>query len=144
MSKTVLIFLFIYFLVIQAIHVEVPVDLSKKKDYVVPEHIDKILKDACYDCHSYATKWPWYSYVAPVSWIIRYDVTHALRWLNYQRWDEYSDKKKEKVLRATIRLIDSGMPTPIYLMMHDEAKLTKEQKQQVKDWANDLLITKTY
>ena len=145
MIKLVLFFAFVYFIMIQAIHVDIPVDLEKKRDYKAPEHIIKILKDACYDCHSYETKWPWYSYMAPVSWLIRYDVDHALKWLNYNRWDEYKDKTKEKLLRATIRLIDSGgMPTPIYLFMHDEAQLTKEQKEQVKIWAKNSLINKDY
>jgi len=122
----------------------VPVELDLKKEFKAPEHIKKILKDACYDCHSYDTKWPWYSYVAPISWIIRYDVRHALKWLNYQRWDEYDEKKKQKILRATIRLIDSGMPTPIYLTFHNEAVLSKKQKEQVKEWAEGLLINKNY
>ena len=59
----------------------------------VPDDIAAILVRSCYDCHSYTTRWPWYSQIAPVSWLIAYDVRSARKHLNFSEWSSYSQKK---------------------------------------------------
>ncbi|MDQ1340301.1 MAG: hypothetical protein QG567_1458 [Campylobacterota bacterium] len=141
MSKIHMIILsvLIIFGIQQIIKIEIPIDINAKEEIKTPDEVASILKKSCYDCHSYDTKWPWYSYVAPMSWFVDYHVKNGLFWLNYSRWDNYDDKTKEKLLRATARLIDTTMPNEFYLALHSDAKLSEEQKNIIKNWVESEL-----
>jgi len=91
---------------------------------------------ACYDCHSTETHWPWYSYVAPISWITSYDVIEGREALNFSDWDytpeaESNEPFAPKTLPERIAdEINSGrMPPGTYRLMHPEARLSDAQKQ---------------
>lgn len=100
---------------------------------------EMILKRACYDCHSNASIWPWYSKVAPVSFLIARDVNKGRDHLNFSEWDNYdsfdildiSQEIEEEVSEA-------NMPFPPYLIMHPEAKLTDDERSLLIDWARRL------
>ena len=62
---------------------------------------------ACFDCHSNDTRWPWYSTVAPVSWIIQHDVERGRRMLNYSEWD-----RPQEVARASAEVVGRGTMPP--------------------------------
>ena len=89
------------------------------------EETRELAKKACFDCHSHETIWPWYSYVAPLSFQIAHHVNHGREYLNFSNWsqpNEDFDKIKE--------VIDEGeMPLWNYLLMHSEAKLTQEETE---------------
>lgn len=102
----------------------------------VPGDVDAILKRACNDCHSHETKWPWYSNVAPVSWLVVYDVNEARSHLNFSEWGSYDEGRADKKLDEIEEEVEHGkMPLPIYLFMHAEAKLSDEDKRILQDWA---------
>ena len=95
-----------------------------------------ILRRSCVDCHSDATRYPWYSYVAPVSLIIRSDVTRGRERLNLSRWTEYSPPRKLRALTGIANQVKDGeMPIPIYTFVHREAKLSDAEVQAVYGWA---------
>ena len=86
-----------------------------------------LVRQACYDCHSNETVWPWYSYVAPVSWLVYSDVVEGRSRLNFSEWNrpqlgagEIADKIRE-----------GEMPPFQYLPMHPSARLTSAEKQQL-------------
>lgn len=80
---------------------------------------------ACYDCHSNQTKWPWYSYVAPVSWEIADHVEYGRKHLNFSDWTQPNEDLDEN-----IEVIEEGeMPLHDYLRLHPEAKLTDAEKE---------------
>lgn len=85
----------------------------------------ELVSRACFDCHSNQTVWPWYSYIAPISWRVADHVEHGRGHLNFSEWDkpnEDFDEIKE--------VMDEGeMPLWDYLLMHSEAKLTPEETQ---------------
>jgi len=82
---------------------------------------------ACFDCHSNETKWPAYSYVAPVSWLVAHDVNEGREKLNFSDWANNSEEGEEM-----IEAIQKGeMPMPIYLPLHPEASLTAAEQQQL-------------
>ena len=60
-----------------------------KEDLAAPPHIKTLLRRACYDCHSNETRWPWYTYIAPVSWLILHDVERGRQELNFSEWGSY-------------------------------------------------------
>ena len=85
-----------------------------------------LVKRACYDCHSNESVWPWYSYVAPVSWLIYRDVMEGRSHLNFSEWN-----RPQRAAGDIVHAIDSGeMPPFQYLIMHPEARLTSAEKQQ--------------
>jgi hypothetical protein len=100
-----------------------------------PTEVANALKSACYDCHSNESKYPWYSYVAPVSWWVKDHIDEGREELNFSEWNSFSDKRKAKKLKEVIEEVEEGeMPLPPYLITHSEANLTPEQKQALVDW----------
>ncbi len=86
-----------------------------------------LVRDACYDCHSNEIVWPWYSYVAPVSWLIYYDVMEGRDKMNFSE-GRFPDDGIEEI----IEVIQEGeMPPPLYLITHPSARLTEAEKQQL-------------
>ena len=88
--------------------------------------------EACYDCHSNEVNWPWYSNVAPVSWLVQRHVNKGRRELNFSEWEEKDNRPK--MARELSKEIRKGkMPLRSYLITHPEARLTSEQRQQLVD-----------
>jgi len=81
---------------------------------------------ACGDCHSNETKWPWYSRVAPVSWLVAYDVDEGRESLNVSNWGH---QKRNKGYDAAEEVEEGDMPPAIYLPAHPEARLSADEKQ---------------
>lgn len=103
----------------------------------VPEAVASMLKTSCYDCHSVESTYPWYSRVAPSSWLVASDVREAREELNLSEWKNLPKRKKIKNLENIKDEVGEGhMPMPIYLVLHWDAKLTDEQRKQIVDWAN--------
>ena len=97
------------------------------------EQTQKLAQRACMDCHSNETVWPWYSNIAPVSWLVAKHVRDGRHHLNFSEWT-YSDKDKAGLAKDVEREISKGgMPDLSYLPMHAEAKLTDAEKQQLID-----------
>lgn len=117
----------------------VPIDRSApptETEVPAPPEVRAVLKRACYDCHSNETKWPWYSRVAPVSWLVARDVHVGREEMNYSAWNRLDPKKQAKRFRQSWELVDEGeMPLWFYVPMHPEAKLTDAEKALIKDWA---------
>lgn len=104
----------------------------------LPDSVISVLKNACYDCHSNETKYPWYAYVAPVSWLVSRDTWMGREHLNFSEWESYSKMDKAKQLADIIEYVENGtMPMSIYILMHPEAKLTMRQRELIGDWSDE-------
>jgi hypothetical protein len=112
-----------------------PVD--EKLALKAPKDVDAIFKRACYDCHSNQTKWPWYSYVFPLSWSIKDHVKVGRARLNFDKWYSYSEEKRLKLRDGIFRKTGTIMPLVEYVLFHSEAKLSKEDIKKVRDWASE-------
>lgn len=88
-------------------------------------HTRELAQRACFDCHSHETKWPWYSYVAPASWLIARDVREGRGELNFSTWRPGMENETAEVIR------NGKMPMPIYLVLHPKARLTSTEKQDL-------------
>jgi len=94
-----------------------------------------LLERSCYDCHSRKSEWPWYSRVAPVSWLVARDVHEARKELDFTAWDTYSEKKKSKKLGEVWEEVDEGnMPLWFYVPLHPEARLSDTDLALLRDW----------
>lgn len=101
-----------------------------------PPEIGAVLRNACYDCHSYETRWPWYGHVAPVSWWLNSHVADARERLNFSEWphnDPQKAAKKWNYISDSVR--DGDMPLPSYARIHKAARLTETQRNLLSDWA---------
>lgn len=92
---------------------------------------EALVHRACFDCHSNATVFPWYSHVAPMSWLLERDVDEGRRHLNFTEWD--LPQKHAKDVAAEVK--GGDMPPWFYLPMHPAARLTDAEKQQLIDGA---------
>lgn len=81
---------------------------------------------ACFDCHSNQTKWPWYSYVAPMSWLVQHHVDEGREELNFSEWPHSGEGDE-----AGEDVRDGSMPPRSYLWMHSEARLTPAEREQL-------------
>jgi len=100
-----------------------------------PPEVEAILKRACYDCHSNETVWPWYSRVAPVSWMVAYDVHEAREHLNFSDFQDLSEGTQVKVWAAVMKEIDEGrMPLWYYRPFHAAARLTEADIAVLRAW----------
>jgi cytochrome c551/c552 len=107
-----------------------------EQDVAAPAEVDAILRRACYDCHSNETVWPWYSRVAPVSWLVVHDTNEGRAHLNFSTWNRLSIPERHEVLDELVEEVESGgMPLPIYLPMHPEARLNDADKTALLAWA---------
>jgi hypothetical protein len=87
---------------------------------------------ACFDCHSNETRWPWYSNIAPFSWLVQGDVDQGRLHLNFSDWNQsHEDHGHEshdpEVLADAI--LEDEMPLSRYLLAHPEARLTSAEKE---------------
>ena len=134
MKRTLLIF-FLVFVAMQFIRTEKDVQkVLPELEIKAPEQIMSVLKTACYDCHSNNVTYPWYSEVAPFSWIISSHVKNGKSGLNFSTWENYTEKEKTKKLKEIFRTAYAAMPLESYMLLHDEAKLTREQRTMIRDW----------
>ena len=107
-----------------------------------PKNVEVILKKACYDCHSDNIVYPWYSQIAPLSWIISSHVVTGRKAVNFSRWKEIpKDIKKKRLKRAVKTLYINMMPLPSYTWLHGDAILTKDEKQILNKYFKKLLKT---
>lgn len=86
---------------------------------------------ACYACHSNETDWPIYSYVAPMSWLVRSDVDAGRDELNFSEWDRDQDADD-----AADAVADGSMPPDRYVMLHPDARLSDAERRQLIDALN--------
>jgi len=118
-----------------------PVDsVSTFRAIVKPSHeVMAIFQRACRDCHSHNTVWPWYSHIAPVSWLVADDVNEGRAHLNFSRWNLYSPEVSRKKLKEVCQEVRKGdMPLWNYRLMHPPARLTDNDVKALCDAASQL------
>lgn len=102
-----------------------------------PENVRQVLRNSCYDCHSNEVKWPWYSNIAPASWLVAHDVNEAREHMNFSEWQSYSADDKADDIEDIWEEIDEGeMPLWYYLILHNDARLSESDKVTIHNWVN--------
>ena len=102
----------------------------------VPADVRAILERSCNDCHSHQTRWPWYTAVAPASWIVAGHVEEGREHLNFSEWGRYTLKRQAAKLEMISAEVDKGsMPLQGYLFLHSDAALSEADKDRLCEWA---------
>ena len=133
--KKILITLVVLLVVLQL----VPIALENPPvtgEITAPPAVLAILQRSCYDCHSNEVRWPWYSHIAPVSFLVADDVNEAREHLNFSEWSGLSaDDRAEAVEEIWEEVASEEMPLWFYLPLHPSAKLSAEDLATLKAWA---------
>lgn len=100
-----------------------------------PPDVKAVLTKACLDCHSNETRWPWYSRIAPGSWLILRDVKKGRAHMNTSEWGDADESERALDKENSWELVEKGeMPPWFYLPMHPDARLTDAEKALLKSW----------
>ncbi len=107
-----------------------------------PDKVHSILKNACFDCHSNTTKYPWYNSITPVNYWLDAHVKDGKKHLNFSDWNTYSLKRKEhKMDELHEEVSEKEMPLNSYTWTHADANLSQEEIDAVVAWAKDSQAT---
>lgn len=104
-------------------------------DLQAQSEVKTVFKKACYDCHSNETVWPWYSRIAPASWMIAHHVKEGRGYTNFSTWEALDADTKRYAANEIRKEVEKGrMPLKPYTVLHREAKLTDAEKQLIYAW----------
>jgi cytochrome c551/c552 len=123
------------FIVVQFVPVA-RVNPTERGQLAAPSEVQALLQRACYDCHSNETQWPWYSQIAPMSFLIARDVTEGRREINFSTWSQYNERRKTRKLKEIAKQVEKGkMPQWYYVSLHPDAKLSAADRELIIKWA---------
>lgn len=113
--------------------------LTLKANSQISPAVATVLERSCGDCHSHNTRWPWYSNVAPVSWLVIDHVNHGRKHLNLSTWSNPSphrlSKSSDERLERICKMAAGGeMPFASYTLMHRDAKLSPQDVKAICEW----------
>ena len=101
----------------------------------VPDHLQTVLQNSCYDCHSNNTRYPWYAVLQPGAWLIASHIEEGKAELNFDEFGNYSKRRQLSKLKAIQGSIeDESMPLPSYTFIHRGSILSETDQKLLKDW----------
>jgi hypothetical protein len=101
----------------------------------IPVPVKKKIVNACYDCHSNKTAYPFYNKIAPVSWLLANHVKEGKEHLNFSEWANYDKKEQIKLLTSICEVITAGeMPLKSYVFMHSRAVINEKEIGEICQW----------
>ena len=102
----------------------------------IEQPVLEVMQRSCQNCHSDRTSWPWYSHIAPVSWLIEKDVHNGRSHWNMSKWDQYRMEERQDILSQMAPMVrNRKMPLPQYLLLHPEAKLADTDVDLLYRWS---------
>ncbi len=137
-------FIILAFIVIQFFQPEKNLSEPTTDDFFMqitdmPDSIKINIENACYDCHSNKTKYPFYAKIAPLSWYINKHVVEGKEELNFSEWGTFSKREKISALVDICEVLDKGsMPLKEYIKLHREASLSEKQVTDICNWTDEL------
>ncbi len=147
MIKKILLVLLAGLIVIQFIHPKKNKSEGPQPNYIgnnynIPEDVKTILANACNDCHSNNTRYPWYANLQPVHWWLEKHVKDGKKHINYDEYTNRPLRYQYHKMEETIEMVKEGeMPLNSYTWTHKDAKLTDEEKAKLTGWAQSVMDT---
>ena len=139
MKNKIIVLLLIVLILIQFIPVDrqipqyIPSDLLEIS--AAGTDMVRLVKNACYDCHSYESEYPFYANVAPLSMWIQGHMDHGREKLNFSVWDDLKQEDKNELLkRSAEKVIKKEMPLTPFLITHPEARISEEERALMERW----------
>ncbi len=137
----------VLFLLIQLVRPERTNPASNPNDHItarLPVHpqVAATFSRSCNDCHSNKTVWPWYSKVAPASWLVAADVNEGREEMNLSAWGSYNAEKQQELLKGMCKEVTEGeMPGAIYSFAHPGARISDSDRQAICSWSKGMAAT---
>jgi hypothetical protein len=132
----------------------VPIDrnnkpVKKSENFVnvfhTPQNVQEILKNACYDCHSNETVYPYYAFLAPFSWSVKHHINEGRKHLNFSEWATFnSDLRKDMLVHAVDEIQQKSMPMTAYIPYHPKANLTNVQREVLINYFELIIKSQKY
>lgn len=120
----------------------VPVDRTNppvETEVPATAEVRPVLRRGCYGCHSNETVWPWYSRVAPVSWLIAHDVHDGRKEMNLSTWNRYTAKQQiKKLTESWDEIAEGDMPPWYYVPLHPDARLSAHDQALLRAWSQSM------
>lgn len=147
MLKKILLVLLTALVIIQFIHPKKNKSEGPQPNFIgnsffIPDDVKTIMAKACNDCHSNNSTYPWYANFQPVHWWLEKHIKDGKKHLNF---DEYSHKPLRyqfHKMEETVEMVKEGeMPLNSYTWTHKDAKLSKDEKDKLINWANSVMDT---
>lgn len=114
-------------------------------DLQAPPEVKRILKRACYDCHSNETKLAWFDRLEPAYWLVAQDVREGRKVLNFSLWDSLTkDQQKGKLFEAFNKITFKEMPLKQYRLLHAGATITGDEQAVIRDYLSTLVVPVKY
>ncbi|MEO6407019.1 MAG: heme-binding domain-containing protein [Ferruginibacter sp.] len=114
-----------------------PTDFSKI--FIVPVNVQVVLKNACLDCHSNNTAYPWYASLQPMAWMLANHIKKGKEVLNFGEFGLLGKHRQISKLKAIASQVkDNEMPIASYKWMHKKARLSAAEKMLVISWMNQI------
>ncbi|MBO9729586.1 MAG: heme-binding domain-containing protein [Chitinophaga sp.] len=108
--------------------------------YPVPADVQALLQNACYDCHSNNTRYPWYTNIQPIGWWMAHHISKGKKEFNFDEYGTYSAKRqRNKLKRMKEQIITGKMPLRSYTLMHADARLNADQQRLLTQWIDSVL-----
>lgn len=147
LTKKILLVICIVIIVIQFIQPDhnksdqvLQTDISKIVS--ISDSVQAILKNACYDCHSNNTNYPWYSNIQPMGWLMAIHIEKAKNELNFSEFGTYSQRRQLSKLDGIANSVrDDIMPLKSYKLMHRNAQLSTNERALFINWADQLRVS---
>ena len=144
MLKKILYLLLIGLVVIQFFHPNKNDDGSAaaltndiSKVFPIPDNVQNILQNSCYDCHSNHTQYPWYAEIQPVAWWLNHHIEEGKKEINFNEFATYRLRRQYKKLEEIIKQVkEEEMPLSSYTLIHRDAILSSDQKFALSAWAS--------
>ena len=139
-TKIVLLIVLVIFVGIQFIQParntsEPVINLDSTNSLNIPANVQVLLKNACYDCHSNATVYPWFSKVQPMGWLLASHIKKGKSKLNFDELGTYRPRKlKSKLKEIKSEIEDGSMPLKSYTLLHRDALLSDDERQLIINW----------
>jgi hypothetical protein len=143
--KILLVVLAILLIVIQFIPSGIPEnkpedEKSITRSGLVSESELNLFRKSCFDCHSNQVDFPWYSKLAPSSWLLANHIKEGRSHLNFSEWADYSKRKQAGLIEHISEEVEDGsMPLKSYLLIHRDAKLNSDEISAIKKWSEDAM-----
>ena len=103
----------------------------------VPAGVRQRIEGSCFDCHSNETRWPWYSSITPVNFLIANDVKNARARMNFSEWRKHKPGKLQSLLEEIYdQVYNKEMPMKRYTLLHPDAALADIDVKMICDWAS--------
>lgn len=90
-----------------------------------------VLNRACRDCHSNGTVWPWYTQIAPLSWLMAYGVSKGRKAVNFSEWAAYEPEQQRVLLIESCQDVSQGRMPGAYTLLHPEVRLSTEDSETI-------------